>query len=115
MLVAWTDPSRVSRLDGAVIGLGGDYAIAVNGHPRAVTGIVYLDAPDLARMAQSARGRNQVRAVILHELGHLVGLGHVPDRGAIMYPESLPGVWQFSAGDLRGLAAAGRDDCAHLR
>lgn len=48
-------------------------------------------------------------ATLLHELGHLVGLDHVDDRSQLMYPTAVFGVAEFSAGDLRGLAAVGSD------
>ena len=51
-----------------------------------VSGMVQLDARDLVRMRRQA-GSAVARGVILHELGHLVGLGHVQDRRQNMYPE----------------------------
>lgn len=60
---------------------------------------------------KSQDGRQVVRAIVLHELGHLVGLGHVTDATQLMYPEGQPGVTDFGAGDLAGLAALGRGTC----
>lgn len=48
-------------------------------------------------------------ALLLHELGHVIGLRHVSDVHQIMYPvfgPYSPGVYQ--AGDLAGLARIGR-------
>jgi hypothetical protein len=48
-------------------------------------------------------------ALLLHELGHAVGLQHVADRHQIMYPvfgSYSPGVYQ--SGDRAGLARVGR-------
>ena len=50
--------------------------------------------------------------VILHELAHVVGLGHTRDRGAIMYPEtaeqtSRPA--EFKEPDMAGLRYLGRE------
>ncbi|MFP5317323.1 MAG: matrixin family metalloprotease [Acidimicrobiia bacterium] len=50
--------------------------------------------------------------IILHELAHVVGLGHTRDKGAIMYPEtaeqtSRPA--EFKQPDLEGLRFLGRE------
>jgi len=47
--------------------------------------------------------------VILHELGHIVGLAHVDDRAQLMYRESSEGVVAFAAGDTAGLRQLGRE------
>ena len=47
------------------------------------------------------------RAVIQHELGHLLGLDHVDDAGQLIYSETRGGVTGFGSGDLNGLAALG--------
>ena len=44
-------------------------------------------------------------------LRHLVGLDHVTAASQLMYPQSQPGVTDFGAGDLTGLAAVGRGAC----
>lgn len=49
-----------------------------------VSGIVYLDGDDAPRMVTHDNGRAYVKAVVLHELGHLIGLGHVDDPGELM-------------------------------
>lgn len=115
MLIAWTDPSTAAKLQGQIVGLGGGQAVTTNGEQRLVTGIVFLDAPELSLMAQRPDGAAQVHAVMLHELGHLVGLQHVGDSASIMYPTSSADVLDYSSGDLRGLAAAGRGPCSRFR
>ena len=52
-----------------------------------------------------------VRAVMLHELGHLVGLDHTSDRHQIMFSESQYNVLDYGGGDLRGLALLGKQAC----
>lgn len=76
-----------------------------------VTGGVTMDAADLGAMLQEPDGRARVRAVIQHEIAHLVGLGHVEDRSQLMFPTITPTVTGFNAGDLEGLAALGRGAC----
>ena len=49
-------------------------------------------------------------AVLLHELGHLVGLAHVDDQGEIMYADGVTRT-SYGAGDLDGLARLGAGGC----
>ena len=50
--------------------------------------------------------------VLMHELGHAVGLGHVSSPSEAMYP-SVRGVASYGAGDLAGFAAVGRPAGCH--
>lgn len=50
--------------------------------------------------------------IILHELGHIVGLGHVRDTNQIMYPDTASQTFRpssFRPGDREGLALLGRE------
>ncbi len=50
-------------------------------------------------------------SILLHELGHLMGLAHVDDSAQLMFPEARREVPDFAAGDLTGLAALGGGVC----
>jgi hypothetical protein len=50
--------------------------------------------------------------VLMHELGHVVGLGHVASESEAMYP-SVRGIAQYGSGDLAGFAAVGRPAGCH--
>jgi predicted Zn-dependent protease len=50
-------------------------------------------------------------SVVLHELGHALGLAHVNDASEVMYPEAQIKVTDLGAGDRRGLAALGSGTC----
>ena len=52
-----------------------------------------------------------MRSIVLHELGHLMGLGHVDDEQQLMFPEARREVPDFAAGDLTGLAVLGAGAC----
>lgn len=73
-------------------------------------GIVAFDNPDLARIVQRRNGSVIAREVMLHELGHLVGLAHVKDATQVMYPNTRP-LAHYSAGDKAGLAILGAGPC----
>ena len=71
---------------------------------------MWLDSPQLAEVLSRPNGRSLVRAIVMHELGHVVGLGHVKDPGELMY-EGNVGRLGFGPGDREGLAALGRGRC----
>lgn len=113
VLVAWTDPTQVPALAGAVAGLGG--SVRVGGPGAApdvyVSGMLLLDGPEAASMLGEPGGDASVRAVVLHELGHLLGLGHVDDETQLMHDRLSAEVVELQRGDLAGLAALGRGPC----
>lgn len=112
VLVAWTTPDVVPDLSGSVAGVAGSAARhdEYTGESRYVTGMVALDAPQLAEILARPQGAEQVRAIVVHELSHLVGLDHVDDPGELMYADNV-GVTGFGPGDREGLAALGSGDC----
>ena len=112
VLISWVTPKENPDMVSAVTGEGGSAAFGSPGGPIAhVTGAVDLDATKLTAELKRPGGKKVVRAVVLHELGHLVGLDHVTAANQLMYPQIQPGVTDFGAGDLTGLAALGRGTC----
>jgi len=113
VLVAWTTPEVDHGLEGAVVGLGGSTRVSdtISGRLRYVTGTIALDTPAMRRVLQRSDGVLAARAIVMHELGHVVGLGHVDDPGELMYDDNV-GRTDFGPGDLRGLAILGRGACA---
>jgi hypothetical protein len=114
VLIAWTTPRTVPDLAGPVAGVGGSTAIRddYSGRLRYVTGTVALDAGQLGDVLTGPGGASLVRAVVMHELGHLVGLAHVDDRNELMYADNV-GRIDLGPGDREGLAALGEGRCFH--
>lgn len=113
VLVAWSDPATHPALAGDVAAYAGPQAVdgAQPGSRRYVTGQLVVDGPQLAEMVAGPAGLARARAVLLHELAHLLGLDHVDDPGQLMYPSTTPLVVDFADGDLRGLAAVSGGPC----
>lgn len=110
VLIAWSTPTEYPGLAGNIVGLAGPLTTEGKG-ARIVSGEVVLDAPELAEIQSRPQGATFVYDVLLHELGHLVGLGHVDDPTQIMNPVSLRPLGRFGDGDLRGLARVGAGRC----
>jgi hypothetical protein len=113
VLVAWANPQTVPELAGPVAGLAGPvgapYSTPTERHW--VSGTVYLDGPAFSEvLARPGNGWWQAQAIVLHELGHLVGLAHVNDTSQLMAP-SNSGQLMFAAGDLEGLRHLGGGPC----
>jgi hypothetical protein len=111
VLVAWSDPAETPRLRDRVLGVGGSAPVTKDGHRWLVTGGISLDGPELASVLRRPGGSAAVRAVVMHELGHLVGLDHVDARDELMQPEARPGLTTWGPGDRAGLAALGSGGC----
>ena len=113
VLVAWTTPEQVPDLKGRPVGLGGSARVVdeMSGRSTYVTGTVALDTPVLTTILSRPDGEAEVRAIVMHELGHVVGLAHVNDPRELMNADNV-GQKAFGPGDLTGLAALGRGRCA---
>jgi hypothetical protein len=112
VLISWVTPQENPDFAADVAGQGGSASVGLPGQPSAyVTGAVELDSGQMANILQRPEGDQIVRAIVLHELGHLVGLGHVTDASQLMYPQTLVGVTDFGDGDLTGLGLLGKGAC----
>jgi hypothetical protein len=105
VLIAWADEDEVPSLAGDVVGVGGAAALRFGRWWRYTTGGVTLDT-DLGDDLDSG----EAHAVLLHELGHLVGLDHVSDPSQLMFSETT---FQddYGPGDREGLIALGKGRC----
>lgn len=119
VVIAWAAPAQTNLLRqsppvaalGTVheVGVGGPGAIIdpVTGHGVDVSGIVVIDAVASANL-NPGFGIHSIGVVLMHELGHLIGLGHTTAADDIMNPvvqDTKDGTW--GSGDLAGLSRLG--------
>jgi hypothetical protein len=111
VLITWATGAEVPDFAGNIAGLARSRAYALDDSLSVyVTGAVELDADWFSTALADPDQRAAARGVVLHELGHLVGLAHVDDESQVMAPGS--GVPDFAVGDLTGLAQLGQGECA---
>lgn len=110
VLIGWAGPDEVPRLSGDVAGLGGSTYLERGRQRTYVTGSIALDAGLYGDLEDDPGGGDVMRAILTHELGHVLGLDHVDDRGELMYSDSV-GQTELGPGDLEGLARLGAVDC----
>ena len=111
VLITWTDQGEFPDLAGGIAGLGGSVPVPTGFRGSAyVSGVVALDGPQLDDVIYSSyTGKLQARAIIVHELGHLVGLDHVEDQSQLM--NAVGGTVDLQSGDLAGLVELGAGAC----
>jgi hypothetical protein len=112
VLVSWRTAAEAPGLAGDTVGEAGSLAVSLGEGARVyVTGTVTLDAEQFPEILAQPGGGATASGVVLHELAHLVGLDHVDDDSQLLYPETVPGVTDYAAGDLAGLARLGQGPC----
>lgn len=112
--IAWTTEKVVSPLRGSTIGIGGSgwFSVKGGGPLWFYEGGVALD---LEGRPKPGFGIGPTTGeLLLHEIGHAVGLGHSEDIQQIMFPALLgQDKDQFQAGDLAGMRKVGASNgCA---
>lgn len=109
VLLGFADADEVEQLEGAVAGVGGSlYASAAGERDfTAVGGMVVLDESTFERRMSDATAE----AIIMHELAHVLGLGHTDARGQLMRGTNTFQV-DFGEGDLAGLTALREHACS---
>ena len=110
VLIVWATQREVPDFGIDIVGEARPYPVGTaSGDATYVSGEVFLDPVKLSEIAARA-GSAQAVAVVVHELGHLVGLAHTDGRTEIMFPRSGE-VVDLGTGDRAGLAALGRGPC----
>lgn len=114
VLIAWADDKEKNKnsFTKDQIGEARTYKLTrANGVSHYVTGQVVLDVNSLLRLQQEA-SPEVITAVIKHEFGHLVGLGHTSAESELMFATTRDKVTSFGLGDLTGLSKLGKGTCA---
>lgn len=108
IVVAWRPQQTLLDLGAErdVIGLGLPIATRLD-RGQFVSGIVVLNA-DAGLSSGFASGFDR-GPLVLHELAHVIGLGHVSDRSQLMFRRSVGWVTGFGEGDLLGLERLGME------
>ncbi len=112
VLLAWSDESSFPELAGQVAGMGGSAAVpGSDGQGQwLAAGRVVLDTADITAMLARPDGHAQARAIVVHELAHVLGLDHVDDPTELMHPVSAART-DLGPGDREGLALLGQAAC----
>ena len=112
LLIGWVPPGVTDvGVGGGVQGMSLSFALPGAAGPSLVSGQVVLDAGN--RLAAGFGPGTTDGEVLLHELAHAVGLGHVLDPTQVMYPQTTSSESEFGAGDRAGLAALGAPAGCH--
>lgn len=110
VVIGWGDEAEFPELAGSVAGLGGAAPEeGAQGRRYYVTGGIVLDT-DAFTDAAVAQQPRVVEAVVLHELGHVVGLAHVSEPMELMFADNT-GQVELGPGDREGLARLGSVPC----
>jgi hypothetical protein len=112
VVIAWATADEVPDFGVDVAGEAGPLVIGLaDGDLVDVSGRVYLDAAKFRTLVTTRQGRAVAQAIVLHELGHLVGLAHVNDKAQLMFPRAQVAQVTYGPGDLAGLQSLGRGPC----
>lgn len=107
LLFGWVPKELLLKKNRHALGAGGSaYEKNQAGNLVYVSGIVSLNAE--AELDPGFDEGETWGDVVLHELGHVVGLDHVEDVSQVMYAEITAGPAKWGDGDLAGLAKLGR-------
>lgn len=108
LIIAWATPETSDILQDGDSGRATANPALINGESRFVTGSVVLNS-EHNDIYQAGFGQGKTRGnLLLHEIGHSVGLGHAEHKGEMMHEEISPSTpATYAAGDLAGLSLLG--------
>lgn len=119
ILVMWATSKQFPKLDNTTVGLGGPYYASgwkeTDGTSvwRVESGALWMNSyfndliPHGFGAGNPTGHQGTSGQIMLHELGHVFGLGHVSDSLQIMYTKTTNHLARYGAGDLRGFTRVG--------
>jgi len=114
LLIAWVHNGESDYLGGnGVLGEGGASWVApVGGRDVFVTGQIAINADTTTALGPGFGAGTTIGLLLLHELGHVMGLAHVGDEAEVMFPRLMPRAdASYAAGDLAGLRLLTNGGC----
>jgi hypothetical protein len=110
VVIGWADAAEYPELGGEVAGVGGAAPEeGADGRLHYVGGGVVLDT-DVFTDANLAERPRVMEAIVVHELAHVIGLGHVAEPMELMFGDNS-GQVELGPGDREGLARLGALPC----
>jgi hypothetical protein len=109
VIVHWMTAQQDASLSGNTLGWGGASGISAGNGFVLYSGEVRLKAG----VDYSAFGGDGLLDLLLHELGHVAGIGHVTASDEIMYPSLSRLFGRYQRGDLAGLKVVGAPSGCH--
>lgn len=110
VLVDWSNPTLEPGLSGRIAGRGGSMPVrGRSGRQTLAAGSIGLDTPSVKQRLNGIGGDRAVKGLIIHELGHVLGLGHPIEDGQLMSASGGPDV--LRKGDLKGLQVLAAIPC----
>lgn len=106
IVLSWTTPGQDARVAGAVVGVGGSYYQRVGTVDERFRGSIVLDRTASLDTTWDGTRTTSWASVMLHELAHVMGIGHTSDSTQLLY-SAAPLKPRFGRGDLAGLALRG--------
>ena len=104
IVIGWVGVEEQPQLVGSTAGIGEAFFVSMDGQSWvSVTGQVFLDRDEVTSWPAGFGNGQTHGELVLHELGHVVGLNHVDDEDQRMNPYMTPGLGELGRGDRAGL------------
>lgn len=110
MSFSFLEDKSTRLLNKTTVGLGSPMAQSVTTSDGSTTTSIINGSAIFSIDFLAKASENDVRALLLHEIGHVMGLGHTDDDSQVMHP-MLDGDTSLGAGDVAGVQAL-TESCA---